>query len=81
MKLFGTSVSAGSFAIGAGAVILAPVVLPIVGAVLRPLAKSVIKGSLIAFESAKVSMAESREMLDDLAAEAKSELAEKGRAE
>ena len=66
----------GGLAIGLGAVLLAPVVIPLVGTVLRPVAKAAIKGSLVAYEKAKLTAAETFESLEDLAAEAKAELAE-----
>jgi hypothetical protein len=66
----------GSLAIGAGIILLAPIVIPIIGAVLKPVAKSLIKGGLIAYESAKVSLAETKETFEDLAAEAKAEMAQ-----
>lgn len=74
MKLI-NGFSAGSLAVGAGIVLLAPVVIPIIGAVLKPLAKAIIKGGITAYESAKVSIAETKETIEDLAAEAKSEMA------
>jgi hypothetical protein len=40
------------------------------------LAKAVIKGGLIAYEGARVSIDEARETLEDLAAEAKAEISE-----
>lgn len=66
----------GAVALGAAAVLLAPLVLPIVGAVLKPVAKSVIKGGILAFESAKVALAETQETVEDIVAEAKAEIAE-----
>jgi hypothetical protein len=68
-----------SIAIGAGAVLLAPVVIPVIGSVLRPLAKAAIKGSLLAYEGVKITLAETKETIEDLAAEAKSEIAQKQR--
>jgi hypothetical protein len=76
MKVLGTRVNTGGLAIGAGAVLLAPVVLPVVGAVLRPLLKSAIKGGILAYEGARVSVEETKGMVEDLAAEAKAEMAE-----
>lgn len=61
-------------ALGAGIVLLAPLVIPVIGAILKPVAKALIKGGLIAYESAKVSIAETRETLEDLTAEAKAEI-------
>ncbi|MFH0729535.1 MAG: DUF5132 domain-containing protein [Pseudomonadota bacterium] len=75
MKLI-NGFSVGSLAVGAGIVLLAPIVIPMVGAVLKPLAKAIIKGGLIAYQSAKVSLAETKETIEDLAAEAKAEMAE-----
>ncbi|WP_419661742.1 uncharacterized protein Dvar_21750 [Desulfosarcina variabilis str. Montpellier] len=74
MKIFNGSLNPGSIAVGAGVVLLTPVVLPIIGAILKPMAKAVIKGSLIAYEGAKVSIAETKEALEDITAEAKAEV-------
>lgn len=68
---FGTSV-----AIGAGAILLAPIVIPVIGSIMKPLAKAVIKGGILAYEGMKVSLAETKETLEDLAAEAKSEISQ-----
>jgi len=74
MKIFNGGLNPGSIAIGAGVVLLTPVVLPIIGAIIKPMAKAVIKGSLIAYEGAKVSIAETKEALEDITAEAKAEV-------
>lgn len=81
MKVLGSSVNVGTLAIGAGIVILAPVVIPVVTGILKPLAKNAIKGSLLAYERAKIATAETMESLEDLAAEAKAELAESSEGE
>jgi hypothetical protein len=78
MKLLGNGMSVGSVAAGAGIVLLAPVVIPVVGAVLKPLAKAVIKGGIMAYEGARLSIAETRETLEDITAEAKAEIAQHG---
>jgi hypothetical protein len=75
MRVLGTSVSPGVL-IGAGAVLLAPVVIPVVAGIAKPVAKAVIKGGLITYHKVKESTAEALESIEDLAAEAKSELAE-----
>jgi hypothetical protein len=75
MKFF-NGVNPSSLAIGAGIVLLAPIVIPMIGAVLKPMVKALIKGSLIAYEGARVSIAEAKETIEDLAAEAKSEIAQ-----
>ncbi|AFZ28197.1 hypothetical protein Cylst_6238 [Cylindrospermum stagnale PCC 7417] len=61
---------------GIGAVLLAPVLLPIVAGIGKPIAKSVIKGGLVAYERSKGAIAELGETWDDIIAEAKSEIAE-----
>ena len=76
MKVLGSSVNVGTLAIGAGIVLLAPVVIPVVTGILKPLAKNAIKGSLLALERAKIATAETMESLEDLAAEAKAEIPE-----
>jgi hypothetical protein len=70
------NLNATGLAVGAGIVLLAPVALPVVASLLKPLAKAVIKGGLIAYEGARVSIDEARETLEDLAAEAKAEISE-----
>lgn len=78
MKLLGNGLNLGSLAVGAGVVLLAPVVIPVVGAILKPVAKAIVKGGIMAYEGAKVSIAETRETLEDIAAEAKSEISQAG---
>lgn len=63
-------------AIGAAVVLLAPVVVPVVAGVAKSLTKAGIKGGLILYEKGKVAVAEAREMVEDLTAEAQAELAE-----
>ena len=67
----------GTIAVGAGIVLLAPIVMPIVAGLLKPVAKAAIKGGLIAYNTVKVTAAETLESLEDIAAEAQAELAEK----
>jgi len=71
----GLKVSTG-VAVGLGAILLAPTVLPIIAAVARPLVKATIKGGIILYERGKELIAETAEVLEDLAAEAKAELAQ-----
>ncbi|MBS3652306.1 DUF5132 domain-containing protein [Pseudaminobacter sp. 19-2017] len=63
-------------AIGVGAAVIAPVVMPI----LRPFAKSMIKAGLVAYDQARVSLAELNERTGDIVAEARAEMAETQRA-
>jgi hypothetical protein len=81
MKILNGGINPGSLAVGAGIVLLTPVVLPIIGAVLKPMAKAVIKGTLLAYEGAKVSVAETKEALEDITAEAKAEMSQEKAAE
>lgn len=64
-------------AIGLGAVLLGPTVLPAVGRALRPVAKAAIKGSLVVYRE---TFAEIGEFTSDLVAEARNELATAGAA-
>jgi hypothetical protein len=66
----------GSLAMGAGIMILAPIVVPIVAGALKPIAKAAIKGGMLAYGKAKEAAAETVETFEDLAAEAKAELSE-----
>lgn len=61
---------------GIGAVLLAPVLIPVVAGVGKPLVKSAIKGGLVAYEKAKGALAEVGETWEDMIAEARAELAE-----
>lgn len=80
MKLFGMKLGSGFF-VGVGAVLLAPIVIPVATSLLRTLTKATIKGSLIAYHKAKIATAETMESLEDLAAEARSEIADEPKAE
>lgn len=57
---------------GIGAVIL----LPVIAGVGKPLAKAAIKGGISLYEKSKGVIAEAGEVLEDLVAEARAELAE-----
>ena len=75
MRIIPKNLSAGNLALGVGIVLLAPVVLPIVGAIAKPLVKAGIKGVLVTYEGAKVALAEAKEAIEDITAEAKAEIA------
>jgi hypothetical protein len=59
--------------VGVGVTLAAPIILPVLGAALRPLAKSVIKGGMAVGDRIKEVTAEAREQFDDLVAEVKAE--------
>ncbi len=63
-------------AIGIGTSVLAPVVVPVVASIAKPLAKAAIKGGLMLYERGKETFAEVGEMVEDIVAEAKAEMAE-----
>ena len=63
-------------AIGIGSAVLAPIVIPVIATVAKPLAKATIKGGLMLFEKGKELAAEAQETLEDMVAEAKAELTE-----
>jgi hypothetical protein len=64
-------------AIGLGAVLLGPTVLPAIGRALRPVAKAAIKGGMVLYRE---TFAELGEFTSDLVAEARNELAVAGTA-
>ena len=84
MKIFGwkfPNMSLGTgIAVGAGVVILGPIVIPAVGKALRALTKEVIKGGFVAYEGYKGFVAETKETFEDLAAEAKAEVKDAAKA-
>jgi hypothetical protein len=59
--------------IGVGAAVAAPAVLPAAGAVVRPLAKALIVGCLAAANTVTEIVAEAKEQVSDLVAEARAE--------
>ena len=61
--------------VGFGVVLAAPLLLPAVGAVIRPVAKGMIKGSLFIVDSVRTLVSEGGEQLGDLVAEARAEYA------
>ena len=67
----GGAMTVTGLAVGVGALLLAPSVLPAVGQVLRPAAKAVIKGGLVLYRE---TVSEIGEVASDLFAEARAEL-------
>jgi Protein of unknown function (DUF5132) len=60
--------------LGAAAVVVAPIVVPAVLAGVRPVAKTLIKGGVYVYGTARGMVAEAGEQLGDLVAEAHAEL-------
>ncbi|MFZ2445248.1 MAG: DUF5132 domain-containing protein [Syntrophobacteraceae bacterium] len=79
MAIFDGGIKLGTLgtglAIGVGVLILAPVVIPAVASVVRPLAKATIKSGLILVEKTREFVAEAQETIEDMKAEAEAELA------
>jgi hypothetical protein len=63
-------------AVGIGAVVLAPVVLPALAGAGKPLMKAAVKSGIILFEKGKETVAELSEVVEDIVAEARAEMAE-----
>ncbi len=62
--------------IGLGLAYVIPKLLPVFGQAAKPLVKGMMKGSLIAYEKGRETLAELTETLEDLWAETKAELEE-----
>ena len=65
-------------AIGVGSSILAPVVIPILASVVKPMAKAAIKGGFLLYQKGREVAAEAQEVVEDLVAETRAELEEAG---
>jgi hypothetical protein len=76
MALFEDMFKGGSIvtglAVGIGAAVFAPVLIPAI----RPLAKTIIKAGLIAYDQGRAALAEFNEQTGDIIAEARAELSE-----
>jgi hypothetical protein len=64
-----------SLLIGVGAAVLAPALIPAVTTAVRPLLKGAMKVGVTLYEKGNEAVAEAGEVMEDLIAEAKSELA------
>ena len=65
-----------ALAVGVGGALLAPLVAPAVTNVLRPAAKAVIKGGILAYDKGREAAAQLGETTSDIAAEARADLAQ-----
>lgn len=63
-----------AIAIGIGALVLAPLVIPVVAKASKPIAKAAIKNSLAAYKKTKNVIAEAGEVVQDMIAEVNAEL-------
>jgi len=66
----------GGLAIGIGASVVAPVVIPLLATVVKPLTKAAIKGGFLLYDKGKETLAEAQEVIEDLVAETKAEMEE-----
>lgn len=71
LKVFCQNNPGKAIAIGIGAVVLAPTLVPL----LKPAAKASLKTGVLFYNKAKESLAETREILKDIVEEAKAEIA------
>ncbi|MEJ2070237.1 MAG: DUF5132 domain-containing protein [Syntrophobacterales bacterium] len=62
-----------SLAVGIGVALVAPVILPAVASIFRPLVKGAVRGGLTVADSVKEFTASAGEQMSDLYAEAKAE--------
>jgi hypothetical protein len=60
--------------IGIVAAVLVPIALPVVARAAKPLAKAMVKSGIIVFEKGREAVAELGEVMEDVIAEAKSEI-------
>ena len=60
-------------AIGIGTAVVAPLLMPAVGSLLRPAAKAVIKGGILVYDQGRRAMAQVSEAASDVVAEARSD--------
>ena len=72
MALFKAGNIVTGLAVGVGAAVVAPAVVP----VLRPRAKAVIKAGLMAYDRGRLTLTDLNERTGDIVAEARAELAE-----
>jgi hypothetical protein len=63
-------------AVGVGVAVGGPIVTPILGGILRPAAKAVIKAGMVALDAGREGAGRLNEMSGDIVAEARSELNE-----
>jgi hypothetical protein len=74
MKLPSFSISPGAILIGAGAVLLTPIVLPTVAGVLRSVTKVGMKTAMLSYDKGKQVVTDATTAVSDVTSEAKSEV-------
>ncbi len=85
MALFKRAEQAGplvtGLVVGVATLALAPILLPTLARVGRPVVKAAIKGAILAYQTGRETLAELAEVAEDLLAEARAELAREEEAE
>lgn len=74
MKILGNGNMGTGIAIGIGATFLLPIAGKVFASVARPLLKETIKSGMVVYETGKTYLAEARETVEDLSAEARAEM-------
>lgn len=80
IPLIGVKMSAGTLALVAIGVILAPKIIPMVADLLRTATKTGMKGGIIAFDKGRELVVGTRDTLQDIASEAKTEISKGSKA-
>lgn len=68
----------GGLVVGLGASLIAPVILPVAGSAMRPVAKTLVKGVLVVADGVKGVLADATDQVSDLVAEVREESATRG---
>ncbi|MGD8676144.1 MAG: hypothetical protein PVG81_10110 [Desulfobacterales bacterium] len=74
MDFFKNGLNVGTMAIGAGIILAAPVVVPLVGKALRPVAKTLIKGGMAAYRETEKAIGQVGVSMKTMVKEARAEL-------
>ena len=65
----------GGIAVGLGAIVVLPAALPVIGSIVRPVARTVVSGTLALADLVSGVVAEGYDQVSDLVAEARAEMA------
>lgn len=74
MALLKNSFNLGTMAVGAGIILVAPVAIPLVGNLIRPVAKALIKGGIVAYREAEKSFEQMGKSMRGIVKEARTEI-------
>jgi hypothetical protein len=80
LPLIGLKVSTGTLALGALAFMAAPQILAAVGSIVRPVAKTGIKGGMLVYDKGKDMFSGTVDSIQDVASEARSEISKGSKA-